>query len=172
MNPWYLSDSQAVSPSRPLILHINSVLTTTTVPSHPPPPPPPLWQKLATALLAAAWGLQLLPAHFSAVSAGGRLFLFCFFLHKKRVKPHNMSKVMGRGCGSRLTESLHVFKGFLEGGFISTSSGSWWVSSPVPFLASSMCVCCNGVAGPVQVIARLPVMHSQPPALPDLGTGR
>lgn len=50
-----------------------------------------------------------------------------------------------------------ILEGFLEGGFISTSPGSWWVPSPVIALKSS--VCCNGVAGTGQVIAPLPVTH-------------
>lgn len=53
-----------------------------------------------------------------------------------------------------------ILEGCLEGGFISITPGSSWVSSPVPVLKSS--VCCNGVAGPGQVKALLPVMHFNP----------
>lgn len=183
MNPWYSSDSPAVSPSCPFIFHINCAHNDS--PSHPPSPPltemskmpEQCWQQHGDCSCSLRTPLMSM--------LGADSFCFVFFLHmmlgknmEKRLKPHNMNKVMGCGCGSRLTESLHVegenrwsnFRRLTGGWFISISPGSWWVSSPIPILKSS--VCGNGVSGPGQVIARLPIMPFHPPALPDLRNGR
>lgn len=113
MNPWYLSDSPAVSPSCPFILYINSVLTMTV--THPPPPSSTEISKTLSSLGSSMETAVALLAHFSAVNAGGGLLLFlCFYAGykhkdiKKRVKPHCMNKVMGCGYISKLTEWFHV----------------------------------------------------------------
>lgn len=170
MNPWYPSDPPSVSPSRPFIPHINSVLTM-TVPltrcPHPPPPPPtPLteisetpeqsWQQHGDCSRSPRTSLQ-------SVLEGDFFYLFiCLFCTwcegkkkniNRRVIPHSVNDARGRGRGSGLTQSLHV-EGRGQQGNCRGLPGGWLYQRHPGVLVGiitsyhSKVQCCNGAAGP------------------------